>query len=378
MANRKVLRARTLYDGTGTEPLPDQAIIIEAGRIAAVLPFTDAPEMPILADAEIVTPGFIDLQINGAGGVLFNDQPDLDGLRIMAQALRKGGTAWFLPTFITDFDRRYQLAIATAQVAIDTVPGIVGLHLEGPFLSPLRPGIHPAAAIRKAEEADFGALCAADLPLMVTLAPEESGPDGIARLAQAGVLPFAGHSEASFEQVDAARIAGLRGVTHLFNAMSQMTGRAPGLVGATMALEGLFAGIIPDGHHVHPANIRNAFATLGPDRLFLVTDAMSPLGTDMTSFTLLGTEIIRDQGRLTGPGGTLAGADISMIDCVTRMTTLSGCSLTDAIRMATLTPARAMRLDGDIGTIAAGKRAGLTLLDAGLRPQAVCVDGELF
>lgn len=378
MTEECILRARVLHDGTGTPPRTDQAVIIRAGRITGLCPFAEAPTLPLLADAAIITPGFVDLQINGAGGVLFNDQPDTAGLRIMAQALRKGGTAWFLPTFITDRGQSYKAAITAARKALTEVPGVVGLHLEGPFLSPKRPGIHPADAIRKPTEDDLEALCGADLPLLLTLAPEEVPPKVIARLAQAGILPFAGHSEASFEQVKAARKAGLRGVTHLFNAMSQMVGRAPGMVGAAMALEGLFAGIIADGHHVHPANLRNALATIGPDRLCLVTDAMSPLGTDMVGFTLLGKTISRSNGRLTGEGGTLAGADISMIECVTRMTELSGCTLPEAICMATRTPAHAIGLQDDIGTVEVGKRAGLTLLDTGLQPQGVCVDGVLL
>lgn len=377
MADTGIIRARWLYDGQGGEPVSDRAVVIRDGLIAAVYPLAEAPEGDVLADADIVVPGLVDLQINGAGGVLFNDQPDLAGLQAMAMGARKGGTAWFLPTYITDFEQRYGRAIAAAADAIRQVPGVVGVHLEGPFLSPLRPGIHPADAIRAMTDADIALIGKASTPVLLTLAPEQTTPDDIARLTGAGVTVFAGHSEAGYDAMTAAEAAGLSGVTHLFNAMSQVQGREPGVVGATFASDTLFAGIIADGVHVHPANLCTALRVLGPDRLFLVTDAMSPLGTDLAEFTLMGKRITRQGGILSGETGTLAGADISMIEAVTRMVELTGCSFSDAIRMATLTPARAIGLEHEIGSIAPGKRAGLTLLSESRAVQGVVIDGRV-
>jgi N-acetylglucosamine-6-phosphate deacetylase len=377
LADTGIIRARRLYDGQGGEPLDERAVVVREGRIAAVCPLAEAPEGDVLAEADIVVPGLVDLQINGAGGVLFNDQPDVAGLQAMAAGARKGGTAWFLPTYITDFDQRYGRAISAVADAIGQVPGVVGVHLEGPFLSPLRPGIHPADAIRAMTDADIALIGKTGVPLLLTLAPEQTTAGDIARLTAAGVTVFAGHSEAGFDDMTGAEAAGLRGVTHLFNAMSQMQGREPGVVGAVFASDRLFAGIIADGVHVHPANLGTALRVLGPDRLFLVTDAMSPLGTELAEFTLMGKRITRQGGILSGETGTLAGADISMIEAVTRTVELSGCSLADAIRMATLTPARAIGLEHEIGSIAPGKRAGLTLLSEGLEVQGVVVDGRV-
>lgn len=379
MTDTGIIRARRLYDGRGKVPLEDRAVVLRGGRIEAVLPAAEAPpSLPVLADAEVAAPGFFDLQINGAGGVLFNDRPDEAGLKQMAEGVRKGGTAWFLPTFITDHDAHYALAIDAVQEALGEVPGVLGVHLEGPFLSSRRPGIHLAGAIRKPTPEDLQRLTKSPVPTLLTLAPDEVPPETIRALSAAGLRVFAGHTEADFETMEAARAAGLRGVTHLFNAMSQVTGRAPGVVGAALTAPDLFAGIIADGVHVHPANLRLALSALGPERLCLVTDAMSPLGTDMRRFELLGKEIRRENGRLTGADGTLAGADISMIEAVRRMIDFTGCSRAEAFQMASLTPARAMGLDCEIGTIEQGKRAGLTLLDARLEPQGVWVDGQLF
>uniref|UniRef100_UPI00059151EF N-acetylglucosamine-6-phosphate deacetylase n=1 Tax=Oceanicola sp. S124 TaxID=1042378 RepID=UPI00059151EF len=213
--------------------------------------------------------------------------------------------------------------------------------------------------------------------LMLTLAPEEAAPGQVAALARAGVTVFAGHSEGRFEDIAAAEDEGLSGATHLFNAMSQVAGRAPGVVGAVLDSARLSAGIIADGQHVHPANLRLALARLGTGRLFLVTDAMSPLGTEVTEFDLLGKRIYRRDGRLSDANGVLAGADLSMIEAVRQMDALTGCGLGTAIRMASLTPAEVMGLGDSLGSVSPGKRAGLTLMDAELQVTGVMVDGQM-
>jgi N-acetylglucosamine-6-phosphate deacetylase len=213
---------------------------------------------------------------------------------------------------------------------------------------------------------------AAEIPLLLlTLAPEAAAPHDTARLAAAGVRLFAGHSEA--QPADLAQHSAISGVTHLFNAMSQLQGRAPGLVGSVFASDHLFASIIADGVHGDPLNVQLAYRVLGPDRLFLVTDAMPPLGTDQQTFSIAGRLISRAEGRLTAVDGTLAGADIAMDQCVQRMITMAGASRADAIKMATLTPARALGLEGQIGAIRPGLRAGFTALDADLNARAVII-----
>ena len=375
MAERRQIRAATLYDGISDAPQRDHAVLIQGGRIVDVVAPGGAGDFGgQVTEVEIAAPGFIDLQLNGAGGVLFNDRPEPEALRTIAAGARRGGTAYLLPTFITDAGSKYTRALQAVRDC-DT-PGVIGLHLEGPFLSEERPGVHPADCIRHMTPEDIALLSEAGMPLLLTLAPEEATPAQIAALAGAGVTLFAGHSQAGYEDMTAAEAVGLRGATHLFNAMSQIAGRAPGVVGAVLGSDRLFAGIIADGIHVHPANLRLALGQMGADRLFLVSDAMSPLGTGMRSFDLLGKRIYRRDGRLTDEAGTLAGADLSMIQAVTRMDTLTGCGLGTAIRMATRTPARAMGLDDSLGALAPGMRAGLTVLEADLSVRAVVVDGN--
>jgi N-acetylglucosamine-6-phosphate deacetylase len=370
----RFIRAGQLYDGVSDTPRPDCAVVIEDGRIAAVTGWADRPSYAALVEADIVAPGFVDLQINGGGGVLFNDAPTPETLAVMARAARAGGAAWILPTFITHQGAAYETAIAA--VAASNDPSVLGLHLEGPFLSPAKPGIHPADAIRTPTEADIATLCAADKPLLVTLAPEIVDVAQIARLAAAGVAVFAGHSDAGSGTLRAAEASGLRGATHLFNAMRQMTARDPGVVGAVLASDTLFAGIIADGLHVDPVSLTAAYRALGADRLFLVSDAMPTLGSDIAAFDLLGTPVTRSDGRLTGPDGTLAGADLTMAQAVARMDAMTGCGLGAAIRMAAATPARALGID-DIGRVAPGMRAGLTLMSEDLGITGVMVDGLL-
>ncbi|MDO6728959.1 N-acetylglucosamine-6-phosphate deacetylase [Marinovum sp. 2_MG-2023] len=381
MDRLQVIKARKLYVGDGGAPLPDHAVVFRGAEILDVLPAAKAPQVAGGNEAsgiatDILVPGLVDLQLNGAGGRQFNDDPTRDTLDCMAKAAQIGGTAWFLPTFITDAGRSYQRAIAAVEAASPHCIGVIGLHLEGPFLSPARPGIHPPAAIRKIDDADERLITEASVRILLTLAPEETEMARLQRLTASGVRLFAGHSEARYDTIVQAQKSGLRGATHLFNAMSQMANREPGLVGAVFDCPALFAGVIADGIHVHPANLRSALAMAGPERLFLVSDAMMPLGTQMTEFDLLGRRIHRKDGRLMSDAGVLAGADISMIDAVRTLIRLTACDLSTAIQMATQTPARAIGLDHEIGTIEIGKRAGFTLLDQDLNVQSVLYGGS--
>jgi N-acetylglucosamine-6-phosphate deacetylase len=374
--SRHAIAASAIF--TGTEMLRDHAVVIEAGRITAILP--QPPEaLPCvrLAQDRLLAPGFVDLQVNGGGGVLFNDSIDQTGLGRIAAAHRSHGTTSILPTLISGTSAQLRQAMETAATAIAAdLPGIVGLHLEGPFLNPVRRGIHPAEAIAALTDSDLAWLAGTfPAPLLLTLAPEMVPPATIARLAAAGRIVFAGHTEASAEQALAALDAGMTGFTHLFNAMSQLSARAPGAAGAALAHPTARAGIILDGHHVHPVAARAALAAMGPERLFLVSDAMPTAGSSIEEFQLGATRIRLRDGRLVDAAGTLAGAHLTLDAAVRNAVRLLGCSIADALRMATSTPAITIGLGSTIGHIGPGCRADLVALDGDLHPVAVWAGG---
>lgn len=370
--------ARQLYDGVGDDLRTDQVIEIEGRRIAQIRPATarDAGD-PQIREFDLVSPGFIDFQINGAGDTQFNFDPNAQALGRIAAGARQGGTAYILPTFITAPAQDYWRAITAVRDAISSgVAGILGVHLEGPFLSHDKPGIHDPAAIRAMNDQDIDALTSADAGVvLLTVAPETLPEGALPRLTAAGVRVFAGHTNASADQIAKAEAEGLVGVTHLFNAMSQITGRKPGVVGATFASASLFAGIIADGHHVDWRNVATA-ARLMPDRLCLVTDAMLTLAGELTGFELHGVKITLADGRLANAEGRLAGAHISMIESVRNMIAHAQCSIPEALRMATANPARALGMEAEIGTLRAGGRATLTCLGPMLDVSAVMIDGK--
>lgn len=365
----------------------DAAVLIEGAHVAGIVPRGEVPASARLIEARgrILAPGFVDLQVNGGGGCQFNDAPDHDSIARIAGAHRAFGTTAMLPTLITDTPEVTARAIRAATGASRSVPGCLGLHLEGPHLSLTRKGAHDPRLIRVMEEADLDALLDAArlLPvLMVTLAPESVSPEQVNRLAQAGIRVSLGHSDCDFETATAYARAGARLVTHLFNAMSPLGHRAPGLAGAALALPGLSAGLIADGIHVaDPVAALALKAKTGPGRIFLVTDAMAPLGTDAPSFTLNGREITRRRGadgigRLTLADGTLAGADIDMAASVARLVTRLGIAPDEALRMASLHPAEAVGMADRKGRLAPGHDADLVELDDEFRPRATWIGGS--
>jgi N-acetylglucosamine-6-phosphate deacetylase len=358
------------------------ALVIEDGKVAAIALLRDVP-----AEAHIVpmdglslVPGFVDLQVNGGGGVLLNEQRDVEGIRTICAAHARFGTTALLPTLITDTPEVTEEAIAAGLAArAAAVPGFLGLHLEGPHLSIARKGAHDPALIRPMEEADLERTVTARKgleALLTTLAPENASNEQIARLASAGVTVSLGHSDSGYATATAAVEAGAQVVTHLFNAMSQLGNREPGMVGATLDLGHVSAGLIADGFHVHPAAIRTALrAKRGPGRIFLVTDAMSPMGTDMTSFFLNGREIFREGGRLTLADGTLAGADIDMASCVRYMRDTVGIELEEALRMASLYPAEAIGMTGRKGRLTHGHDADFAVIDGNVAVVSTWIAG---
>ncbi|UWR29822.1 N-acetylglucosamine-6-phosphate deacetylase [Sulfitobacter sp. W002] len=329
-----------------------------------ILAFEDVPQgMPTeRLQAGVLCPGFVDLQVNGGGGVMFNDSPDVATLRRMTEAHRSTGVAALLPTLITDTPDKTEAAIEAVATAItEGVPGIIGLHLEGPHLALSRKGAHDGALIRPMEAADLALILRAAvlLPnLMVTVAPENTSAAQIATMAEAGVIVSLGHSDADYETSMAAFDAGARCVTHLFNAMSQMGNRAPGLVGAALARDGVHAGLIADGIHVHPASMRNALAAKR-EGIFLVSDAMATAGSDIAGFTLNGREVYRAEGRLTLADGTLAGAHLELGRAVRTLTHAVGEPLEAALARAISGPLALLRDDMGLGRI---ESAGQPLL----------------
>lgn len=356
---RVTIAATRLFDGTAMRG--PALVTISRGRIESVS-FDGATSRGMIAlpaDA-ILAPGFIDIQVNGGGGVLLNDQPTEAGVRRIVDAHRRGGATGCLPTLITDRTDVIERLAATAPASLQ-IPGVLGFHLEGPALNKARKGIHLESEIRVPNERDVAAIrrFGRDGRSMVTLAPECVPPSLIDDLIGSGLRVSVGHSEATASQMKQAVDRGVTGVTHLFNAMSQLSARDPGVVGAALDDERLFAGIICDGFHVDPISLRVAARCKGPDGLMLVTDAMSLVGTDQRHFLLQGKRISLQDDRLTGPDGTLAGAHLTMMQAVRNAVALLGVAVTDALKMASRTPARFLGLESELGAIAPGYRADL-------------------
>ena len=360
----------------------DSALVVDGGKVAAIVARHELPEgvRAVEMDGLAVVPGFVDLQVNGGGGVLLNERPDEGGIRTICAAHARFGTTALLPTLITDTPAVTEAAIAAGIAAKRTaVPGFLGLHLEGPHLSVARKGAHDPALIRPMDQTDLDRTIAARKELdalMMTVAPENATDAQIAALAAAGVAVSLGHSDCRYAEAAAAIEAGAHMMTHLFNAMSPLGHREPGMVGAALDIGHLNAGLIADGFHVDPVSIRVALrAKRGPGRIFLVTDAMSTIGTDMTSFFLNGREIFRKDGRLTLADGTLAGADIDMASCVRFMHETVGIDLDEALRMASLYPADAIGMAGRKGRLTHGHDADFAVVDDRLSVVSTWIGG---
>ena len=353
----------------GAELHEGAALLVEDGTCAGIVPVRAIPDgaRRVALPGGTLCPGFVDLQVNGGAGAMLGDAADVAGLRRIAAAHAALGTAAFLPTLITDTPGRTRAVAAAVREAVAAgAPGIAGLHLEGPHLAPARAGAHDPALIRPMGADDLAFLCelARAMPaLMVTLAPEAAPPERIAALARAGATVSLGHTDASYEDCRAAVRAGARAVTHLYNAMSQLTPRAPGLVGAFLDAPELSAGIIADGVHVHPAAIRAAL-TARPGAVFLVTDAMAVAGTDLPGFALGGRAVSRAGGRLTLADGTLAGADLDMAGAVRTVAGPVGRGRGEAIAMATGRPAGLLTLPRGAGSLRPGDPFRAVHLDA--------------
>jgi len=345
---------------------PEFCVLVDGGRIAAVMPSRDCPAtVPARQLDGDLLPGFIDLQVNGGGGVLFNDHPTVEGIAAIAAAHRRFGTTGFLATLISDSLAVVERAIAAVDMAIELgIPGVLGIHIEGPFLNPAKKGVHDESKLRRIDEdaiALLGSLRHGRT--LVTLAPELAPSGAIRALAARGVIVAAGHSAATYEQIEAALGEGLSGFTHLFNAMSQLGSREPGVVGAALDSKRSWCGLIVDGHHVHPATLRIAFAAKGADHCALVTDAMPLVGTSETGFMLGDQHINEIGGRLVTDDGTLAGSALTMDKAVANAERLMTVDRATAVRMASAVPATILSMAAVRGAIGPGLAADLIHVD---------------
>ncbi|MEM1412243.1 MAG: N-acetylglucosamine-6-phosphate deacetylase [Pseudomonadota bacterium] len=375
-AQRTILSNARLVTPTGV--LKGQDVLVSEGRIEAVVPTGSETEGELVnLLGRTLFPGFIDTQVNGGGGALFNSEPTLESIRTISRAHARFGTTGLLPTLISDELEVIEAGLTAVSKAIDHgEPGILGIHIEGPFINEARRGVHSAEKIRRLTMEMVEQLKPlAEGATLLTLAPEQVEPGMIAALVAKGFIVSAGHSAASYAEVRRALGEGLRGFTHLFNAMSPFTAREPGMVGAALDHDQAYCGLIADGVHVSDAALRLAFRAKGPGRLMLVTDAMPPLGTDLDHFDLLGETVSVNHGVCRDGRGALAGSSLDMASALRHFLSVSGCGLAEVARMASTTPAQFLGLAGIRGAIAEGQAADFAILDEGLRPVATIIAG---
>lgn len=355
------------------------AVVVDGERITAVgSPKIGGGDQRIDLDGRYLLPGFIDTQVNGGGGMLFNATPTVEAIAVIGAAHRRFGTTGFLPTLISDDLATVERAILAVDAAIEQgVPGVLGIHIEGPFLAESRKGVHDSSKFRTLDEAALKLLTSARRGrTLVTLAPETTTDEMIGRLCAAGVTVAAGHTNATYERLRSALDAGLTGFTHLFNAMSPLTSRAPGAVGAALDDPESWCGVIVDGRHIHPATLGIAFRAKRHERFMLVTDAMPSVGMTDKTFTLQGRTIRVVDGVCVDEDGTLAGSDLDMIGAVRNAVAIAGLDLAAAVGMASAAPATFLGLAQDQGAIAPGLRANLVVADQALQVCETWIDGR--
>ena len=375
LGNAQLIRDDGFVDG--------QTVVINRDRIEAILDDTEFQDTAVPwrdLDNALLLPGFIDLQVNGGGGVLFNDAPSVETIERIGAAHRRFGTCGYLPTLISDELGVVARAIDAVDAAIAAaVPGVLGIHIEGPFLNPERRGVHDAQKFRRLDAAALDLVSSLQRgKTLLTLAPELTDAATIRELVRRGVIVAIGHSEASYEQTIEALEAGASGFTHLFNAMSPLTSRKPGVVGAALDSRASWCGLISDGHHVHDAALRIATRCKPAGGCVLVTDAMPSVGAANKRFTLFGQSVAVENGRCQLPDGTLAGSDLDMASAVRNTAENPGIGTIEAIRMASQYAAGALGLGGELGRVEPGYRASLVVADKKLQVQMAVIDGELF
>ena len=364
---------------TGSDVLTDHAVVIENELIKKVCPISELPEGIEVRDLDgaNLSPGFIDLQLNGCGGVMLNDEITAETMQIMHKANLKSGCTSFLPTLITSSDEDMRAVITAAREYHNQYQNqSLGLHLEGPYLNVAKKGIHSVDHIRKSDNEMIELICDnSDLVAKVTLAPELNDPEHIERLHKAGVVVSIGHTNATYAEARQGFESGITFATHLFNAMTPMVGREPGVVGAIYDTPEVYAGIIADGFHVDYANIRIAHKIKG-EKLVLVTDATAPAGADMEYFIFVGKKVYYRDGKCVDENGTLGGSALTMIEAVQNTVEHAGIALDEALRMATLYPATAIGVESKLGRIKKGMVANLAVFDRDFNVKATVVNGQ--
>ena len=371
--NARVLAGADFQRGLG--------VLVEDGRVAAVAPPDESLDAGVercdLHDAFLV-PGFVDCQVNGGGDALFNDDPGVETIARIAQAHRRFGTTGLFPTLISTDAETMRAAIAAVDLAIaQRVPGVLGIHLEGPFLADARRGVHDAREFRAPSRGEIELICSSQRGrTLLTIAPECVPAAVVRELVARGVIVCIGHSAADYAQTRAALEAGARGFTHLFNAMTPMQAREPGVVGAALEDHESGCGVIVDGFHAHPATLRVALAAKPRGKMFLVSDAMPPVGGVQSHFRLGDRTIECRDGRCATDDGTLAGSALDMSAAVRNAVGLLGVPLAEAVRMATTYPANFLGLGNELGRIAPGCRADFAVLDANLEVRETWIGGE--
>lgn len=361
----------------------DFAVVVDGDRIAAVGPDSiireTFPEATVLdLKGGRLVPGYIDTQVNGGGGVLFNDAPTVETIARIGAAHRRFGTTGFLPTLISDDLSVIDRAIdAVEQAMTESAPGVLGIHIEGPFLNIARKGIHDPAKFRTLDHEAVRLLTRMKTGrTLITLAPEMTTPDMIAALVEGGAVVAAGHTDADYATIRAALDAGMTGFTHLFNAMSPLKSRAPGVVGAALENTSAWCGVIVDGHHVDPVVLKLALRCRPADRFMLVTDAMPSVSAEGDHFYLQGRRISVKDGACLDERGVLAGSDLDMATAVRNTCDLLGLDLASAVLMASVAPAAFLGLERERGRIAPGYAADLVLLNDGLGVVETWIDGD--
>ena len=372
LCNARVLTPEGFVDGL--------AVLMQDGLIADLVVVEALPADAVRHDLQgaALVPGFIDAQVNGGGGALFNNETTVDAIRAIAQAHRRFGTTGLLPTLISDDADVMARAIdATRDAIAQGVPGVLGIHLEGPYIAPARKGTHDAGKFRVPGADEVAMATSLDNGVtLLTLAPEQVPADTIRAMVARGAIVVAGHTAATYEQIREGIAAGVSGFTHLYNAMSPLQGREPGAVGAALEDDGCWCGVIVDGVHVHPASVRVALAAKPRGKVFLVTDAMPMVGADDPSFDLYGETITAVDGVVRNAAGTLAGSALDMATAVRNSVHLVGVPLEEAVRMASTYPAEFLGLGATHGRIVPGYRADLVALDADLQVVATWIAGE--
>ncbi|MBV6813844.1 N-acetylglucosamine-6-phosphate deacetylase [Xanthomonas campestris pv. passiflorae] len=379
LATQALCNARVLTDNG----LQDGLVVMLAGtQIQAIVPADDARVAQAYTRVDLggatLLPGFIDIQVNGGGGVLFNNARDPQALATIAAAHRRFGTTGMLPTLISDTAQVMAEAIdATRQAIAQGVPGVLGIHLEGPYLSPARKGTHDADKFRVPDAHEIAVDTSLDNGVtLITLAPERVPVEDIRAFVSGGAIVFAGHTAATYEQARDGIAAGVSGFTHVYNAMSQLAGREPNAVGAALEDPNVWCGVIVDGVHVHPASLRVALAAKPRGKLLLVTDAMPMVGSDSASFDLYGETITAVDGMVRNADGALAGSALDMATAVRNSVRWLGVDLAEAARMASTYPAQCIGLGERLGRIAPGYQADLVLVDDDVQVLGTWVAGQ--